>query len=423
MFALVDCNNFYASCERVFQPGLNGKPVVILSNNDGCVIARSNEAKEAGIPMGAPAFKYRDILVEKNIHVFSSNFTLYGDMSARVMSLMERFTPSIEIYSIDEAFLYFEEREDVDFQLLGEQIKRTIFRSTGIPISIGFATTKSLAKVANRIAKKFPQETKGSYVIDSEDKRTKALKWLPVGDIWGVGSRSAKRLIKFGVKTAYHFTQLSDAKVRKELSIVGLRLKKDLSGEVTLRLEDDIKDKRSISTTRTFEKNYSDPEEIKERISTFAVSCAEKLRKDNLYCNSIFVFIRTNKHRSDLPQTATSTFVKLPYPTNSNIELSKFATNAFKQIFKEGYHYKRAGVIVSDIVNGNSRQLNLFEESNPKHKALMKTIDKLNQNLGQKKKIRLASQDLNRVWKMKQEKLSPNYTTCLSDIIRVNCRG
>lgn len=420
MFALVDCNNFYASCERVFRPNLNEEPVVILSNNDGCVIARSNEAKAMGIPMGAPAFKFKQILEEKNIHVFSSNFTLYGDMSDRVMSILRGFTPDVEIYSIDEAFLYFDEK--TDFQKLGEQMRKTVLRSTGIPISVGFAPTKSLAKVANRIAKKFPVKTKGSYVIDSEEKREKALKWLAIGDVWGIGRRNAKRLDRLGVKTAYQFTKLADALVRKEFSVVGLRLKKDLEGKPTLLLEDEIKDKKSIATTRTFETNYAEPALIEERISTFAVSCAEKLRKSNLQCNALVVFIHTNKHRLDLPQTRMSTYVNLPYPTNSNIELSKFATAAFKRLFKKGFHYKKAGVIAMGIAPEKSRQLSLFENSNPRHKALMKAVDELNKSLDQRQKIKLASQDLKRVWKMKQERLSPSYTTKLSDIIKVQCK-
>ena len=210
MYALIDCNNFYASCERVFRPDLVGKPIVVLSNNDGCVIARSNEAKDAGVPMGAPAFQFKELFEAKNIHVFSANFALYGDMSMRVMTILSTYCPEVEIYSIDEAFLDFNGFEQYDLQHYGEEMARVVYKSTGIPVSVGFAPTKALAKVANRIAKKFPTQTKGVFIMDTDEKRLKAIKWLKVEDIWGIGRRHAKRLNAIGVKTAYDFTQLSD---------------------------------------------------------------------------------------------------------------------------------------------------------------------------------------------------------------------
>lgn len=418
MFALIDCNNFYASCERVFRPDLNGKPVVVLSNNDGCVIARSNEAKALGIPMGAPAFKFEKQFEEKGIYVFSSNYALYGDMSNRVMNLLCKFTPDIEIYSIDEAFLEFKGFENLNLNTYGNKIRREVTKSTGIPISLGFAPTKALAKVANRIAKKFPEKTKSVYIIDSEEKRIKALKWTKIEDVWGIGRSNSKRLNKLGVLNAYQLTQLSDSLVRKELSVVGLRLKKDLQGEVTLKLEE-IRPKKNIATTRTFETNYTSIEQIKERISTFAVTCAQKLRKEGTCCRALLVFLKTNKHRADLSQYNRSTIVKLPYPSNSSIEISKYATLGLNKIFKKGLQYKKAGVVVMDLIPENNIQLNLFENSNPQHKTIMKTVDWLNNKMGQQK-IKLASQDLKRTWKMRQERLSPKYTTDIRDIIQVN---
>ncbi len=417
MFALVDCNNFYVSCERVFRPDLNGKPVVVLSNNDGCVISRSNEAKALGIPMGAPAFKYQKMFDDHQVAVFSSNYALYGDMSARVMNLLSTFTPEIEVYSIDEAFLKFDGFASMDFGAYGLHIREAVTKSTGIPISIGFAETKALAKVANKIAKKFDEQTRGVYIIDSEEKRIKALKWLKVEDVWGIGRRHAKRLNKLGIKTAYQFTQLSDAWVKKNMSVVGLRLKHDLEGKPTLDLEQ-IKAKKSIAVTRSFEKNYTEFEQISERVFTFAVTCAEKLRKQKSHCNALMVFLHTNGFRKDLPQYSQNIVVNLPYPTNSSIELCRFAVDGLKKIFKEGFQYKKAGVIVMDLTPENQAQADLFENSDPRHTRLMKAVDQINHSIGQQK-IKLGCQDLGRTWKMRQERLSPRYTTQLREIITV----
>ncbi len=416
MFALIDCNNFYASCERVFNPDLNGKPVVVLSNNDGCVIARSNEAKSF-VPMGAAAFKYKDVFEQNNIAVFSSNYALYGDMSTRIMKMLSTYSPKIDIYSIDEAFLRFDNFKYLDFQEYGIQMKKDVTKSTGIPISIGFATTKALSKVANRIAKKFSERTKGVYIIDNEEKRIKALKWLAIEDVWGIGRRHAKRLRKLNIRNAYQFTLLPDEWVRKNMSVVGLRLKRDLEGKPTLDLEK-IKTKKNIATTRSFDKNYSDFEQIKERVTTFSVSCAEKLRKQHSYCNTLLVFLHTNGYRKELPQYSKNIVVKLPFPSNSNIELAKFAVKGLERIFKKGFQYKKAGVIAMDITPQEQRQISLFENSDPRHQVLMNVVDKLNHSIGQQK-IKLASQNLERTWKMRQERLSPRYTTQLKEIITV----
>jgi DNA polymerase V len=418
MFALIDCNNFYASCERVFNPSLNGKPVVVLSNNDGCVIARSNEAKALGIPMGAPAFQFKQVIDSGAVHVFSSNFALYGDMSNRVMTVLGMFCPDMEIYSIDEAFLDFSGFELHNLEAIGAEMRRRVLQWTGIPVSVGFAPTKALAKVANRIAKKFPERTGGVYKIETEEQRLKALKWLKIEDVWGVGRRHARRLQEMNVLTAYQFTQLSDRWVRDMMTVVGLRLKHDLEGKPTLQLED-VKDKKSIATTRTFDHNYSDLAQIKERVASFAVSCAEKLRRQQSCCNTLMVFIHTNGFRDDQEQYSKNIVIKLPYATNSSIELVKFAVMGLEQIFKNGYGYKKAGVIVSDFTPEANQQLNLFDNRNVKHIQLMKAVDTINQSYGQQK-IRLAAQDTGRVWKMKQERLSPRYTTNLNDIITVN---
>ena len=416
MYALVDCNNFYASCERIFQPHLIGQPVVVLSNNDGCVIARSNEAKALGIPMGAPAFQHKDLFEKNKVHVFSSNYALYGDMSNRVMTILSQFSPEVEVYSIDEAFLKFTGFEDYDLQDYGVQMRDRVQKWTGIPISVGFAPTKALAKVANKIAKKFPERTNGSYVIDSEDKRIKALKWTKIEDVWGVGRQHAKRLQAINVKTAYDFTQLHDDWVKNKMSIVGLRLKRELQGESVLGL-DLPKTKKNIATTRSFDKTIEDFDNLRERIATFASVCSEKLRKQKSCCHQIIIFIRTDRFKEERPYYF-SRVITLPYVSNSAITLVQYATLALKSIYKTGLNYKKAGVIVCDLVPENALQLHLFDNENPKHKQLMQAIDLTNKKLGNTK-IKLASQDIQRTWKMKQEKLSPRYTTSINEIFVV----
>ena len=416
MFALIDCNNFYASCERVFRPELNGVPIVVLSNNDGCVVARSNEAKALDIPMGAPAFEYEKMFEKHGVQVFSSNYALYGDMSARVMTILGAFCPDLEVYSIDEAFLSFDGFKHFDLQKIGIEMRKKVQKCTGIPVSVGFAPTKALAKVANRIAKKFP-ELGGVYIIDTVEKLQKAIKWLKIEDVWGIGRQHAKRLNAQGIRTALDFTLMSDAWVKKNMSIVGLRLKKELSGIRTLEL-DEISDKKSITCTRSFDKNYSTYDEIKERIVTYATICAEKLRKQDCCCNVLQIFIVTNFFRQDQPQYSMTISVDLPFPTNSSIELAEFAIQALKRIYKPGYGYKKAGVIVLELTPEDSKQTMIFENSDPKHLELMAMMDKLNKVYGQQK-VKLAAQDLDRVWKMKRERLSRRYTTRLDEIIQI----
>ena len=422
MFALIDCNNFYASCERVFNPKLIGKPLAILSNNDGCVISRSNEAKALGIPMGAPAFKYDSVFKKHNVHVFSSNFPLYGDMSSRVMSILSSYTPNIEIYSIDEAFLEFKGFDNYDLENYGKEIRKKVLKWTGIPVSIGIAPTKALAKVANRIAKKFENKTTGVYVLNSKEKREKALKWLKIGDVWGIGLKHTARLENYNVNRAYDFIKLPDKWVRSEMSVVGLRLKKELEGESVLSLEEHRSPKKAIATTRSFEKNLTKFEDLKERVSTFSILCSEKLRVQKSSCNSIYVFVKSNKHQKNKLQYRNGIVMTLPFASNSSITISKYAIEGLKRIYKQDIEYKKAGVIVMGLIPTDSNQLNLFEKENPKYQALMKTLDFINKKEGSNK-IKLGSQDLKRIWKMKQTKLTKRYTTELKEIISLKVKG
>ena len=415
MYALVDCNNFYASCERVFNPTLIGKPVVVLSNNDGCVIARSNEAKSLGIPMGAPAFEHDSVFRRNDVKVFSANFPLYGDMSRRVMSLLSNFSPQQEIYSIDECFLNLE-GINVDLQQYGLQMKSRVEKGTGIPISIGIAPTKALAKLANRIAKKFPKETGGSYVIDTEAKHFKALKWLKVEDIWGMGRRNARKLYAIGANRAFDFVQLPESWVLKNMTITGLNLQKDLKGIPTLEMVP-VEKKKSIATTRTFEKDLRTFDEVKERITTFTAMSAEKLREQQSLCQRLIVFLETNRFKEHETQYYPSILVKLPFPTNSTLELVKYANIGLKQIYKSPLYFKRGGVLLTDFVDAREFQPSLFFNSDPRHKQLMQVIDGLNTKY-HKDAIRLASQDP-RKHKMRQEHLSKHYTTDIREILTV----
>ena len=419
-YALIDCNNFYASCERVFVPSLNSRAIAVLSNNDGCVIARSNEAKALGIPMGAPYFEYKRFFEKHNVVVKSSNYALYADMSNRVMAILRRYCPDLEVYSIDEAFLLFKGFDRFfDLASYGENIKKFVFQATGIPVSIGIGKSKALAKVANRVVKKFPERTGGVYWIDTEEKREKALKWLKIKDVWGIGGRYTKMLQLQNITTAYEFTLLPDDFVRSSMTVVGLRLKKDLMGIPSIQMED-AQPKKAIACTRSFEKDYFELTELKERISTFSGVCAQKLRRQKSDCNLVHVFVRSNPFKENLPQYGRSISIKLPYPTNSSIEISKYALMGLKSIFKKGYNYKRCGVMVLGLTPSTSKQLNIFKNSDPRHQPLMKAIDRINLLSGYDI-VKLGGQDLERKWKMNRKHLSPRYTTNINDIPKAKC--
>ena len=418
MFALIDCNNFYASCERVFQPNLNGKPVVILSNNDGCVIARSNEAKSLGIPMGAPAFKYKNVFEQNKVEVFSSNFTLYGDMSNRVMSIISRLVPDVEIYSIDEAFVTFKGFSNHEAKRRCKDIIDTVWKWTGIPVSIGLAPTKSLAKVANRIAKKNSKKNKGFYSIDSEQEILEALDSIAVGDIWGIGSQNEKKLSKINIKSGKDFISIPDQWVKKNMSIVGLKLKKELEGIPTLEIEETKIEKKSIATTRSFESDISSIEDLIERITTYSVVASKKLRSQKSECNMICVFIRSNPFKNNNQRYHFSLTGSLPNSTNSSIEISKFAIKLLKKIYSNNTAYKKAGIILMGLSPESSHQYSLFDETTERQKKLMKSIDSIDSKYGAFK-VRLASQDQKRIWKMRRQKLSRNYTTEIDEVLIV----
>lgn len=421
MFALVDCNNFYVSCERIFRPDLNNKPVVVLSNNDGCVISRSNEAKALGIPMGAPVFEYKTFFKKHNITYFSANFSLYGDISRRIMNLLTEFCPNIEIYSIDEAFLNFTNiKLNDNYKNFGLKIKEYLFRCTGIPVSIGFAPTKVLAKIANRIAKNFSNQTQGIYLIDNEEKRLKALKWIKVEDIWGIGNQYSKKLKTMNICNGYDFVQLPDSWIKKQMSIVGLRLKMELLGKSCLKIEE-VKNKKSISISRTFEKEIYDIESLKERISAFASKCSEKLRKQNSTCGIVMIYIHSNFYKKEKPPFYRQMFIKLPFKTNSTIEIVKYCKLALEKIYNPDYGIKKAGIVLSDIIPDKVIDFNLFEQRKKKHNDLMRIIDNINKKMGTST-VHLASHNKSLNYKTLQQKLSPGYTTCWDDILKIKLK-
>jgi len=422
MYALVDCNNFYASCERVFQPEFVGKPVVILSNNDGCIISRSDEAKVLGVKMGVPEFKVREMLRKNDIKVFSSNYALYGDLSERVMNTLKLFTPNIEVYSIDEAFLNFDGVREDAFVEYGLEMKQRIMKWLSIPVCVGFGPSKTLSKMANKIARKYPERTKGVYVIDTDEKRIKALKWTKIADVWGIGYRMKKKLEARKILTAFDFIQPhNETFIKNQMGVVGLRLISELKGNPVLGIELP-ESKKSIAITRSFPKQLTDFDSLRERVSTFAMVCGEKLRKQDSCCNTVIVMLGTMEHKTPSTKMYYHQSATIPFATNSGITIANTAVQILEKLYEEnkGLLFKKAGVIVTQLTKESEKQFQLFEEENPKHLALMKTIDFINKKAGDRK-VKLGTQG-NKTWNMKQELLSPRYTTRINDILKVKCQ-
>lgn len=414
MYALVDGNNFYVSCERVFNPKLEGKPVVVLSNNDGCIISRSNEAKALGLKMAEPVFKRKDIIEKNNVVVFSSNYTLYGDMSNRMMKTLQTFSPDIEVYSIDEAFINLKGIQ-TDFTEYAKLIKATIQKNIGIPVGVGIANTKTLAKIANKIAKK----QNGVFYIDSERTRDWALRNTPIEDVWGIGRQYSKMLMKSGINTAYDFSQLDANWVRGKMSVVGQRTRDELLGQPCIALDTIIKAKKNIATTRAFGKKLSDINIIAEAVASHAVRCAEKLRKQKSVASLITIFIHSDPFSEHEKYIYKSLTITLSRASSTNHELVKAALTGLKRIYQPNILYKKTGIIVSEISSESYVQGNLFEENNNAQlKEISKITDLLNARYG-KDKVKLAVQGNNQDWKLRQEKLSPRYTTRWDELLKV----
>ena len=413
MYALVDCNNFFVSCERALDASLEGKPVVVLSNNDGCAVSRSNEAKALGIPMGAPAFKFKDIFEKYEVKVFSAKFELYNFYSQNVSKIAQSYSPNSEIYSIDELFLDFHGFKYINLETYSVEIRDEIKTKLNIPVSIGIAPTKTLCKVANRIVKEFPEKfPNGVYLLDSPEKIEKALKWLKIEDVWGIGRKYTAKLQDFGIYKAWDLLQKPEMWVRKLMGIHGTRMINELKGIPQLELEAPSK-KKSIAVTRSFMEMLKDKDDVRERVETYALYCAEKLRKQNTCCKMITVFVQTNRFRKDLGEYRNSKTFVFSNPTNSSITIAKEANRLFNEIFIEGFHYKKAGVIVNDFVPENERLIGFFEKDvQNQHLPVMKAMDFLNKKYG-KDKIRLGSMSGKNTYG--RQKISPEYEKFLKN--------
>ena len=419
MYALVDCNNFFVSCERVFQPQLEGRAVVVLSNNDGCVVARSNESKAMGIKMGTPFFKVKHFVESGALEVRSSNYALYGDLSARVMSILAETVPHIEIYSIDEAFLHLDGISREAVPGLCRDLVARIRRWVGIPVSIGVAPTKTLAKIASHFAKNYPGY-KGVCMMDSDAKRLKALELTPIEDVWGVGRRLAPRMHASGIRTALDYVTRPESWVRSNFNIPGVRTWEELQGRACVE-EDREERRKSICTSRSFADMISDEDELCLRVSDFAASCAHKLREEGSAACEVTTFLYTNRFREDMRQYFPSATVRLAVAANSTHEIVGAALRAFRMIYRPEYMYKKAGVIVNAIVPADAVQSSLFdndEELRDRQERLSKVMDAV--NAGGNSLLRLASQRSGHYADgIRSEYRSRLYSTSLDDIIEI----
>lgn len=416
MYALIDCNNFFVSCERTLDSSLEKKPVVVLSNNDGCVVSRSREAQELGIPMAAPAFKYKEIFKKHDVKSLSAKFEYYNIKSQEVIGIATSYVDikDFEIYSIDELFLDLTGFKYINIYDYCFKIKNEIKEKSSIPVSIGIAPTKTLCKVANRIVKKYPDNFEGVYILDTQEKIEKALKWLDIKDVWGIGWKLGVKMRDSGVYKAWDLLQKPEMWVRKMMGIHGVRMVNELKGIRQLELTV-VSPKKSIAITRSFMEMLTKKEEVRERVETFGMYCSEKLRKQNTCCRMITVFVQTNRFRKDLPEYKKSITQILPNPTNSSISIGRVVNELFEAIYKDGFHYKRAGVIVNDFVPEDERLINLFEKDiQNQHLPIMKAMDAMNKKFG-KDKVHLGSMSGKNTFG--RAKLSPEYETFLKNNI------
>ena len=420
MFALVDCNNFFVSVERVFRPELRNQPVCVLSNNDGCIVALSNEAKSIGLKRGDPFFRVRDIIRRNKVTVFSSNYSLYAGMSSRVMQVLSDSFPEVEIYSIDEAFIILDDApvEEVQKNMLA--LKRKLRVWTGIPVSIGVAPTKTLAKVAGHFAKKFPGY-EGVCVMDSEDKRVKALKLLPIREVWGIGRRSQAKLEKERIYSAWEFTQMNESWVNQHFSTIGVRTYKELLGIPCVQTGE-IETKQSICTSRSFGTCVESKDQLLSAVVSFAASCAQKLRAQHAVSNIISIFIATDRFKTDCPQYRQFVTMKLPLSTADTSELIRYAQTLLFSVFKAGYLYKKAGVIVSGITPDMAIQQDIFDEvtQRGKRQQLFHAIDKINASNGPGTVKFAIQEEKSSQWSSRREHVSRDYLNNVNDLLEVH---
>lgn len=421
MFALADCNNFFASCERVFRPDLQGRPVIVLSNNDGCAIARSNEAKALGIKMGDPYFKIRNIVEKHNVAVFSGNMALYGDMSQRVRWVLESFAPAVEVYSIDEAFLDLRGIENIDFDAFAKKISSECWRQTSIPVSVGIAPSKTLAKIASKLCKQYPKLRGGCYMHRPQDIE-KVLRKFPVEDVWGIGRRSAAKLHAIGIRTAWDFTQLPENAVHKMFALPGVKTWRELQGYPCIGFEDSFEAKQSICVSRSFSTEIKDVGELCEQVANFASSMAEKLRQQKSVACEMTVFAYTNRFKENEPQTYGNTIVHFDSPANDQRTIVTRAVSAVHELFRPGYGYKKAGVIATRIMQESDVVHSLFEdkEASEREQKITSALDAINSTFG-RGTVKLAVQGSGQI-RSSSEKRSPHYTTDWNDIPKVSVK-
>lgn len=416
MFALVDVNSFYASCEAIFRPDLRGKPVVVLSNNDGCVIARSAEAKKLQVPMGAPYFKLKDEFRKHCVHIFSSNYALYADMSNRVMSTLEGMAPAVEIYSIDEAFMNLDGMSRIEpLEDFGRRVRARIKQETHLTVGVGIAPTKTLAKLANHAAKKW-SKTGGVLDLSNIERQKKLMALVPVEDVWGVGRRISKKLNAMGIITAKDLSEQNTYIIRKHFNVVLERTVRELRGEQCLELEEFAPTKQQIVCSRSFSSRITEYIYMRQAVCSFAERAAEKLRKERQYCKQIAVFVRTSPHAEGEVFYGNQASRKLLTPSNDTRDIVRVAMDALDGIWVDGHRYMKAGVTLGDFFSQGVSQLNLFDEYKPQpnSEALMRVLDGLNQS--GKANLFFAGQGIEKSWAMKREMLSPAYTTRFTDL-------
>ncbi len=414
--ALIDCNSFYASCERVFNPKLLGKPIVVLSNNDGCVITRSTEAKNLGIKMGDPYFKVKNVIKKNNVKVFSSNYALYGDMSQRVMEILLGFSPDVEIYSIDEAFLSLQGFKNYELLTYCKHIRKTIKQWTGIPVSIGVGSTKTLSKIANHLAKK-NNSYEGVCILKEKEKINEALQETEIEEVWGIGRSLSKFLKKYDVSNAKQFKLLDRGWVRKNMGVVGERIQIELNGVSCLGVELLPSPQKSCCVSRSFSRPIEKIEELKKSIANYASRAAEKIREEDLIAQSMSVFVLTNHFNKKEKQYSNSIKLQLDYPTSDSKLIVKRAVGGVQRIYKNGYRYKKAGIILYELHNSSSVR-GLLDYDRPRSDSLMKSLDEINYRYGSST-LRLAAEGIKKGWQMRREKVSPSYTTSFNQLMIV----
>lgn len=421
MFALADCNNFFASCERVFRPDLQNKPVIVLSNNDGCAIARSNEAKALGIKMGDPYFKIRPLVEKHGVAVFSGNMALYGDMSQRVRWVLEEYAPAIEVYSIDEAFLDLRGMQHNDLDAYAKEISRQCRRLTAIPVSVGIAPTKTLAKIASKLCKQYPKLLGGCYMHRPQDIE-KVLKKFPLEDVWGIGRRSAAKLQAQGLQTAYDFMQKSEIWVRNMMGINGVKTWRELHGLPCIEFEDAFQAKQSICLSRSFSCEIYHLDELSEQIANFASGVAEKLREQHSVAEELLVFAYTNRHKEAAPQCYVNELLHFETPTADVRPIVTQALEALRKCYREGYGYKKAGVVATGILPDNALMHSLFDnaEAQEREQKMSRVADAIHQQFG-RGALRLAVQGDGH-FKSSSALQSPHYSTRWSDLPKVSVK-